>query len=275
MYQKVYLEIINTCNGSCSFCHGTKRAPSALSLSDFKIIVKKLVGITEYLYFHVMGEPLMHPQLVEMIKYATAEGFKCAITTNGILLPERSSELIASGIYKVSISLHSFEEGSAEFFASYLKGCTEFADKASSAGVLTVLRLWNSGYDGGRNKQIYAYLRDRLEGEWREGARGFRIRNKLHLEYGERFAWPDPEAPDVGNDVFCYALKDQFGILCDGTVVPCCLDADGNIPLGNAITEEITEILSSERAQSMRLGFMKRCAEEELCRRCGYARRFK
>ncbi len=274
MYKKVYLEITNTCNMSCSFCHGTKRAPKRLTLEELELVTDKLVGVTKYLYLHVMGEPLTHPHLTEMISSATAKGFNCAITTNGVLLPKLSEKLLSSGIYKVSISLHSFEEGGDAFFEKYINDCADFAKAASDKGILTVFRLWNKGHDGGRNERVLALLKDRLDGEWKWSERGARIKDKLHLEYGERFVWPDINAPDMGDEVFCYGLKDQFAILSDGTLVPCCLDSDGAIALGNAFSENISDILTSERAVAMRQGFMKRQATEELCKRCGYARKF-
>ena len=89
-----------------------------------------------------------------------------------------------------------------------------------------------------------------------------------------RFSWPDMQADDGGNSVFCYGLKDHFAILCDGRVVPCCLDREGAITLGNVLEAPIDEILTSPRATAMRQGFCERRAAEELCRRCGYARRF-
>ena len=155
-----------------------------------------------------------------------------------------------------------------------INSIADFADRASAAGVLTVLRLWNRGHDDGRNDTTLQILQQKLPGEWKWGARGARIRHKLHLEYGDRFAWPDMQAENMGNDIFCYGLADHFGVLCDGSVIPCCLDHDGNITLGNILETPIREILSSPRALAMREGFSKRCATEELCQRCGYARRF-
>ena len=113
-----------------------------------------------------------------------------------------------------------------------------------------------------------------MPGDWQENSRGYRVRDRIFLEYGDRFAWPDQGAEDLGNQVFCYGLKDHFGILCDGTVVPCCLDSDGVIDLGNVFNKPVSEILESPRAKAMRAGFSCRKATEELCRRCGYARRF-
>ncbi len=275
MYSKVYLEITNICNKSCSFCHGTSRAPRMMSYDEFTCVAEKLMGLTNYIYFHLMGEPLLHPELPKMIKYASSLGFKCAITTNGTLLDERFEEILSSGVYKVNISLHSFEEKGENEFREYISQCIKFADAASKSSILTVLRLWNNGYDNGRNEDVLSLLKASLFGEWVFGSRGARIRDKLHLEYGERFDWPDMNAEDFGESVFCYGLKDQFGILADGTVVPCCLDSDGIINLGNAFTEQLPDMLFGKRAMEIRAGFQRRLAKEELCRRCGYARRFK
>lgn len=243
-------------------------------MDEFAHICTELRGVTDYIYFHVMGEPLTHPKLPEFIRYAASHGFKCAITTNGTLLGKAGASLIDAGVYKVSLSVHSFEEDDAEAQLAYLKALANFADEASKSGVLTVFRLWNKGHDEGRNDITVDYLKSRFDEEWTWGARGARLRDKLHLEYGDRFAWPDMEAAEGDSSVFCYGLRDHFGILLDGRVIPCCLDREGEIALGNIFDTPIREILSSERAGKILKGFDRRCAEEELCRRCGYARRF-
>ena len=275
-YSRVYVEITNICNRACSFCPGTKREPRRMTPSEFSQILNKLQGITEYVYLHVMGEPLTHPDLGEFITIANSKGFKCAITTNGTLLKRRGEEIISTGAYKVNISVHSFESGEREEYLSYLNGCFDFADEASRNGVLTVLRLWNRGYDAGRNIDTLALLKDRFrDAEWREGPNGARIRHKLHLEYGDRFEWPDVDCDELGDAVFCHGLGDHFAILVDGRVVPCCLDGEAAIELGNVFDGDVHDILSSERAEKMRIGFKNKRASEELCRKCGYARRFK
>ena len=180
------------------------------------------------------------------------------------------------------LSVHSFEDGAYEDYIKYLTDCADFAREASEAGVLTVLRLWNlDGHGealGGNNARTLDYLRQKFPDTdatpWKFSPRGARMRAKLHLEYGDRFEWPDRSADDRGSGVFCYGLKDHFAILCDGTVVPCCLDREGAIALGNIFDSPVEEILESPRAKAIREGFQRRCAAEELCRRCGYARRF-
>lgn len=283
MYSRVYVEITNICNRSCSFCPGTVRPLRRMSLSEFDRVTDRLRGVTEYLYYHVMGEPLTHPDLPDFIRLAKEKGFKSAITTNGTLLSSRGQELIEAGVYKVNISVHSFEDGeNIAAHGKYLDAILDFAEEASANGVLTVLRLWNlDGHGealGGNNARTLDYLRERFPDDdttpWKFSPRGARMRDKLHLEYGDRFEWPDMEAADRGDCVFCYGLKDHFAILCDGRVVPCCLDREGAITLGNIHENTVEELLTSPRALAMREGFQRRCATEELCRKCGYARRF-
>ena len=274
MYSRVYVEITNICNMHCSFCHGHSRAPRRMSADEFSRVLDALEGQTKFVYYHLMGEPLSHPNLPDMIRTATARGFRSVITTNGTLLQRRGGELIAAMPHKISISLHSFEEGGEDAMHKYLSEVADFAVEAAEAGIIVVFRLWNRGCDGGQNERIEAFLRARLPGDWVISPRGARIREKLYMEWGDRFIWPDKDAPDGGNAVYCYGLGNQFGILCDGTVVPCCLDSDGVINLGNVFKEPLADILSSERAIAIREGFTCRRATEDLCRRCSYARRF-
>ena len=139
------------------------------------------------------------------------------------------------------------------------------------------LRLWNLGTDAD-NSHILEFLYKSFPGEWydQRGGKSQRIGDKIFLEWGEHFEWPDPSLPecDVDADRFCHGLRDQIGILVDGTVVPCCLDSDGNIPLGNIFENTLDEILNSPRARAIYDGFTRRRAVESLCRKCGYAKRF-
>ena len=274
MYSRVYVEITNICNMNCSFCHGHSRPAKRMSLAEFSQVLDQLQGKTQYVYYHLMGEPLTHPQLPEFLQLAKKQGFRSVITTNGTLLPSRGQAVFDAGLHKMFISVHSFEGQDLQACRRYLEGVVSGVEMAEKAGTIVSLRLWNKGYDDGRNPEILNYLQENLPGEWAENTRGYRIRDKVFLEWGDRFAWPDRQAPDGGDQVFCYGLKDHFGILSDGTVVPCCLDSDGVINLGNVFRRPLEKILSSNRAKAMVTGFQCRKATEELCRRCGYARRF-
>lgn len=275
MYSRVYVEITNICNMDCSFCHGHNRVPRQMTEEEYAHVLEQLSGKTQYIYHHLMGEPLVHPLLPRFAQMARQAGFRPMITTNGTLLDSKGDALLGNGLHKVNISLHSFEKDQPESQRQYIDRVADFAEKAAASGTIISLRLWNNGCDGGKNQITLAQLREKLPGQWTENSRGYRIRDGLFLEWGDRFAWPDLSAPDHGERVFCYGLQDHFGILCDGTVVPCCLDSDGTIALGNVFQEDLSAILASPRAQAIARGFRCRTAAEALCRRCGYAQKFK
>ncbi len=275
MFAKAYLEISNQCNLNCHFCPKTGRKPGRLSVAEFEVLAKKLRSHTDFLYFHVMGEPLMHPHLGEFLEIAHGLGFRVILTTNGTLLPKQGELLLASpGLHKVNISLHALE-GNDNVMVDYLEGVGAFAKKAQAQGLLVSLRLWNLGtgkHQG--NENILGYFHSLFPQEWVKNAKGYRLANRLFLEWGEEFQWPSLHAENMGEDCFCYGLRDQVAVLCDGTVVPCCLDHEGDLPLGNLFDQDMDEILGSPLATAIYTGFSNRKATQELCQKCGYARRF-
>ena len=273
MYPRAYVEITNICNLRCSFCHGHSRENRQMTREEFTHVLSQLKGKTGSLYYHLMGEPLLHPDLPVFLQMAKKEGFRSVITTNGTLLEKRGAELLAAGVHKVSVSLHSFEAGQEAAHRAYLRQVCDFAEKAVQAGTIVSMRLWNRGVDGGRNETVEDCLRACLPGDWTENTRGYRIRDKVFLEYGDRFGWPDMENPEQTGKLVCYGMQDHFGILCDGTVVPCCLDSDGAIALGNVFRQELSAILSTERAENIRKSLKQGIPPEDLCRRCPYANR--
>ena len=277
MLDRIYLEITNVCNLDCSFCHKTKRAKKLISSEEFDIILDKIEGKGKHLFFHIMGEPTMHPLLPEFIKKAKEKGFLPCITTNGSLLSKMGESLLPTPPYKISISLHAPSANEAFSNDGYPESCVDFAKKVALRGCFVALRLWNLGTDTD-NSQVLDFLHKSFPGEWesRRGGASQRLSTKIFLEWGEHFEWPDPSLPecDPNADLFCYGMREQIGILVDGTVVPCCLDSDGNIPLGNIFDSSLENILSSERAKSIYDGFSRRRGVESLCRKCGYARRF-
>ena len=275
-FNKIYLEISNVCNLSCTFCPGTKRAKHIMTEAEFSALMPKLRPYADYLYFHLMGEPLLHPNLEKFLEIAVEYGFKVILTTNGTLLAKQQEVLLnAPALHKVNISLHAFEANDlAVPFAEYLHDCFSFG-KAAEGNKLIVYRLWNNGGADVLNTQILNTMENFFPAPWTDNRQGKRIGERIFLEYGDKFDWPDLTAPEGGNRVFCYGLRDQVGVLCDGTVVPCCLDHEGDIALGNLFIESMDDILSKPRSLSIYNGFCKKEAAEELCRKCGYARRFR
>ena len=197
MFSRLYLEITTCCNRACSFCPGTARPAAFVTPETFRTLAAKLRPYGQYLYLHVMGEPLLHPQLPELLEICRALDFRVTLTTNGTLLPARQPVLLAApALRKVSVSLHSFEANEAGDFRAYLTGCTDFARAAMAAGVLTDFRLWN--LDGAqtkglhdRNDEILAHLHAAFSEPWQRNTWGWRLAKGVFVSFGERFDWPD------------------------------------------------------------------------------------
>ena len=261
MMKRAYVEITNACNLRCSFCPGTRRAERFMTAEEFRLLTEKLRGHVKYLYLHVMGEPLLHPDLGELLSISGEQGFRVCLTTNGTLLGRKKDLLLgAPCLHKTSVSLHSMEGNGAGPLEGYLSDVWDFAQTASEKGIICALRLWNLGGAEARNGP------QPRAGRWRMG-------EGLYLEQAEKFDWPDLDAPEA-EVRFCLALRDQAAVLCDGTVVPCCLDHEGDIPLGNLFRQELEEILAGPRARALYDGFSRGKPPEALCRRCGFATRF-
>ena len=278
---RAYVEISNICNLSCSFCPGTNRPPRSMSVEEFRLVCERLSGYAGELLFHVMGEPLCHPNLGELLKIAGEYGYKVSITTNGTLINVKKSVLFdnVSTIKRVSISLHSLEGNNASNMDNYLDNAVSFAKKLSSLGAFSVFRLWNMDSEEGigrnsANERIEAYLKREYPGEWTKRYSGYRISERTFLEYDGVFVWPSESEISPEKEGRCHALRRQIAILADGTVVPCCLDSEGKIPLGNIFEKSISEILSSPLAEEMKRGFEQGRLVHPLCQKCSYRHRF-
>ncbi len=284
-FKKIYIEITNRCNLSCSFCHQSGRAKSFMRTEDFRTTLRRINGHTDHLALHVLGEPLLHPELDEILALCQEHGLKVNLTTNGTLLPQRQAILLASPALRlVNISLHSFsDQQDNPALSGYLPAIFSFIREAAATGLLISLRLWNlptaDTVAPGPNDAILKAIEDffalpeplitRLT-----PGHGLTLAPKVFLSQNARFTWPHGPAPDLGDKGTCRGLRDHVAILVDGTVVPCCLDAEADIPLGNIHTQSLAEICNTPRAAAIRTGFSQRRLSEPLCRRCTFRQFF-
>lgn len=281
-YKKIYVEISNVCNLDCNFCPKTKRKNEVMSAERFSIIAEKISKFTDYVYLHVMGEPLLHPMLKEILDICEGQGLKVCITTNGTLLKEKRCILLNSkAVHKISISLHSFEGNeSVKGMEEYIQDIVDYTKMASKAGQICSLRLWN--INGGNSENVN--IINMLEGSYAlekgyilndiKNKSSFTLGERIYLQMAEKFDWPDMDVETIGDKGFCYGLRDQIAILVNGTVVPCCLDHEGDIDLGNIFEDDLENILDGDRAQKIYKGFSERKVIEKLCTKCGYRKRF-
>lgn len=222
-----------------------------------------------------MGEPLCHPDLEKFLDISKDFGFKVIITTNGTLLAASKNILLsAPALHRINISLHAFEANDFSMpLEEYIHECFSFGQAAEGQTIVSY-RLWNNGGLDSLNDRLISAAKSYFPDQWVETRMGTRIGQNIYLEHGDKFDWPDLSAEESSDKVFCYGMRDQIGILCDGSVVPCCLDHDGDIILGNIFNTDLESIIASPRARAIYDGFSQRTAVEELCKKCGYARRF-
>ncbi|MHA0856116.1 radical SAM/SPASM domain-containing protein [Paenibacillus sp. CMAA1364] len=287
-FKKFYIEITSVCNLACSFCPQTKRQANFIKIDAFTKILDEIKPHTDYIYFHVKGEPLLHPKIDQLLDLSHERGFKVNITTNGTLLHKAKHKIMMKpALRQLNFSLHSFDghEGSTnkeEYVYSVLNFAKEAVEKSD---VLVSLRLWNLTEDNmtnlerNRNRQILQWIETefnldfKIEEKVAPGS-GVKIAKQIYLNQDHEFKWPDlKEEEDLGPG-FCHGLRNQAGILVDGTVIPCCLDGEGVINLGNINQKPFSEIIEGERANNLYDGFSRREVVEELCRKCGYRKRF-
>ncbi len=285
-FKKIFIEITNHCNLSCTFCAAGYRPKGEMAPADFASLLLQLKPFTRHLALHVLGEPLLHPALGELLAHCHAQGFRVNLTTNGTLLPRHGAMLLSSpALRQVNISLHSMGEGACGCAKEgYLAGVLEFAQEAGAKGVYVSLRIWDlltEREESGQRRQerLLAGLEEFFAlpvplADVVVTGQGHKLAEGIFLSQKELFSWPTLAGPDQGGLGYCLGLRDHVAILVDGTVVPCCLDAEGEIALGNVFQGSFATIIAGERAAQLRRGFSRRQVVEELCRRCSYRLRF-
>ncbi|AJS58892.1 radical SAM/SPASM domain-containing protein [Paenibacillus sp. IHBB 10380] len=287
-FKKFYIEITSVCNLACTFCPQTKRQANFIKVDAFTKILDEIKPHTDYIYFHVKGEPLLHPKIDQLLDLSHERGFKVNITSNGTLLPKVKDKIMMKpALRQMNFSLHSFDghEGSTNK-EQYVSTVLSFAKEAvQHTDVIISLRLWNLTEDNmtnlerNRNRQILEMIETefnldfKIEEKVMPGS-GVKIAKQIYLNQDHEFKWPDLKEEEDEGKGFCHGLRNQAGILVDGTVIPCCLDGEGVINLGNINDTPFSEIVESERANNMYDGFSRREVVEELCRKCGYRKRF-
>lgn len=286
-FKKVYVEITSVCNLACSFCPPTERKANFIKLDTFNHILEQVKPHTKHIYLHVKGEPLLHPKIDELLDAAHAKGLTVNITTNGTLIRKNWHKILGKpALRQMNFSLHSFDghEGS-ENREGYLREILDFVREAEPYKVIFSFRLWNLTQDNmtnlerQRNRETLEVLERefgldyKIEEKVTPGS-GLKVAERVYLNQDYEFQWPSLHAPEDDGVGFCHGLRSQAAILVDGTVVPCCLDGEGVINLGNVHQTPFSEIVESERANNLYYGFSRRKAVEELCRKCGYRKRF-
>lgn len=282
-FRKTYIEITNICNLKCPFCPQNKREPRLMNAQEFENAIEQLTPYTSLLHLHVLGEPLLHPQLGVFLDICNQSHQQVHLVTNGTLFHTRLDDLREKkALRSVSFSLQSICATSGiEEFRHYLDLLLDSIGtfKKKNHPIFS-LRLWNSGSPS----EMVSYTDAIQEIEKRfkfynlidslREQRALMLSENISINTAERFEWPHSSTPLIGETGSCLGLREQIAVLVDGTVVPCCLDSDGSIGLGNLFTTPLDTILASEKVKNIRSAFQKKSVIESLCKRCSYRTRF-
>jgi len=277
MLKKIYIEITNICNLRCKFCPESLRKKEFMSVENFEKIIKKVCNYTSLVALHVKGEPLLHKDLEKILEILEKYGLKANITTNGTLIREKLKILQKSkAVRQINFSIHSFLQNE-RLDKEYLRNIFESAKELDN--IMISYRLWN--LESIKENDINLEIINELEKYYEiKGLRKklsensfIKIKESLFINQDTEFSWPDINGKEIIEKGRCLALKDQVAILVDGTVVPCCLDNNGDIPLGNILSNSFEDIIYSNKSKEIKKNFENSIITCKLCKTCGFLER--
>ena len=270
-FKKIYVEITNICNLSCSFCSKDKREKRSLTLDEFEHILSKIKDYTDYIYLHVKGEPLLHKNIIDFLLMADKYNLKVNLTTNGIFIKEKLNELMkCNALKKINFSLHC-EQNKSNYLEDIFESATILSTK-----IVVIYRLWtlsDGKFDEKSTKTVekiidyYNLSTEIVEKIYNEN--NIKINNNIYVDKDDEFVWPTLEN-NHNSYGYCHALKTHLAILSNGVVVPCCLDSEGIINLGNIFEHSLEEIIKSYKYQNLQKSFQDRKPSQLLCQKCTF-----
>ena len=277
MFKKIYIEITNICNLNCKFCLETNRPKEYMSIENFEKIIKKIYKYTNLVFLHVKGEPLLHSNLDQILKILEKYNLKTNITTNGTLIKEKLDIIKKSkAIRQINFSIHSLMQND-NLNENYLKNIFESAEQLGN--IIISYRLWNlkdikqNDINDNITKEFEEFykiknLKDKLiQNDF------YKIKDNVFINQDIEFMWPDINKEQIIEKGKCLALKEQIAILVDGTVVPCCLDNNGDIKIGNILEEDFEDILNNPKSIEIKKNFENSIITCKLCKTCGFLKR--
>ena len=285
-FYRIYIELTNVCGLSCSFCPTKELPAKEMDLDFFESTLKQAKNYTKEIACHVVGDPLTQSNLSAYLDIIHKYGLKAMLTTSGYFLKKHSHEtLFHPCVKQINISLNSFNKNDTpltfeQYIAPILALCQAKLERKEE--LFINLRVWNLDEmmsERTFNETLFEKLSNAfnvildLDTIYKERPKSIRLASKILVHFDNYFEWPSLQNKNYGHGT-CQGLQSHIAILASGKVVPCCLDCDGIIELGDLHDNMLDDILSSKRSVSMLKGFKEGKAVEELCQKCSYKDRF-
>jgi len=286
-FRKVHIEITNICNLKCSFCPPKIKPNATMNLEKFDELNCELKSYTKELAYHIVGDPLVLSNLNDYLNISKKHGLKVNITTTANNINKKHYEALSNTILKqINFSINSYNANShKKSLNEYLQAIIDFIKYAQSINheYFINLRIWNLDDTKSAkefNKKVFDKINSEFESNididdvYKNRPKNIRIARKIFFNFDDYFKWPSLDENVISTKGFCYGLDSHFGILSSGEVVPCCLDQNAVINLGNINSSKLDDILKSKRVLDIQKGFKKNILIEELCQKCDYRKRF-
>jgi len=264
------LETTNNCNLRCTMCpinHMTRQT-GYMELPKFRKIIDEIAPYAELVYLHGLGEPLLHPDIIEMVRYCRSRRVKTGISTNAMMLTEEmSAKLLEAGLDYIFLA---FDGATKETFERVRKNA-DFSrvDKAVRGFLAMKDKIKNSNFtvvqmivtpETEHEKELF------LE-RWKDvkNINAIRIKREFDLRFLNRT--PKPEGIC---DKPCFYLWRQANIYWDGTVSLCCMASNNEQLLGNIFDYGgFGKVWRSEKMRQARdLHIKGKWREIPICRKC-------
>jgi len=286
-FYRIYIELTNICGLKCSFCP-TKNLPNTtMELDFFDSVVRDASAFTKEIACHVFGDPLTLSNLEEYLDIIHKYNMKALLTTSGYFMKKHSySTLFHPAIKQINISLNAFNKNdTAISFEQYIEPILNLCSQKvkQQKDIFINLRIWNFDEimsEREFNQQVFDKLSSFFDIELDldsinlQQSKSIRLDSKVLLHFDNYFEWPSLQNPIYGHGT-CQGLSSHIAILANGVVVPCCLDSEGVMSLGNLHNQTLKEIVYGDRATKIIDNFRDNICSEELCLRCSYKDRFK
>ena len=257
---RFWIESTDMCNLKCIMCLN-KSVPAEkkgfMDLELYKKIIDEVSGYAQDICLSHRGEPLMHPDIFEMIEYAKKKGLYIRLHTNATLLTEGNTrELLESGLDLISFSFDGYDKETYEKIrvnanfdetlnniANLLKLKREM-NKKSPYTILEVIEFpeYTQEMKQAKRKKFQMKLNSMHLDEF--------IIKKLHNWAGDYSL--ETEKKKSKNYLPCTFPWYASVILWDGTVVPCPQDFFGNYQIGNVSANMLSELWNNDKMISLR-----------------------